>query len=64
MISVHENIKNFIKFHNSHILDPSLTANYQSLSDFAATKNISHDQISIEKHRLPFINWIASTNGS
>jgi len=60
MIVVTENIKDFIEFHNAHVLDLDLTANFQSITDFAATKNISLDDLSIEKHRLPFINWMTS----
>ncbi|MEX0622182.1 MAG: hypothetical protein WD187_04325 [Candidatus Woykebacteria bacterium] len=59
-----ENIKDFIEFHNAHILDLDLTANFQSISDFASKKNIALDNLSIEKHRLPFINWLTSLHSS
>lgn len=61
---VHENIKNFIEFHNDNIIDISLTANFQSILDFTAQKHIALEDLSIEKHRLPFINWFTSLPNS
>lgn len=52
-----ENIEEFISFHNAHISNLDLSANFESLSTFAAQKNIALDDISIEKHRMPYINW-------
>ncbi|OGY22965.1 MAG: hypothetical protein A2172_03470 [Candidatus Woykebacteria bacterium RBG_13_40_15] len=52
-----ENVSDFISFHNAHILDPELTASFETVSVFAAKKNIALEDLSIEKHRLPFINW-------
>ena len=53
-----ENITNFIDYHNSHIMDTQLTATFETISDFALNKSIALTDISIEKHRLPFINWL------
>jgi len=61
---VSENIKEFISFHNAHILNLELTVNFKTISRFAAKKNIALEDLSIEKHRLPFINWITSLNSS
>ena len=52
-----ENISNFITFHNANISNPELSANLDSLTAFALQKNINLDDLSIEKHRMPFINW-------
>ena len=59
-----ENIEEFISFHNAHILDLELTVNFKIISRFAAKKNVALEDLSIEKHRLPFINWITSLNSS
>lgn len=59
-----ENVSNFITFHNANILSPELTASFESLSNFASQKNISLDDLSIEKHRMPFINWCTSLSAS
>jgi len=61
---VTENIKDFISFHNAHILNPELTATLEIISIFAAKKNIPLENLSIEKHRLPFINWCISLTSS
>jgi len=52
-----ENISNFISIHNANISSPELAANLESLTAFALQKNINLDDLSIEKHRMPFINW-------
>jgi hypothetical protein len=54
---VTENVSDFISFHNAHILDPEFFASFETVSDFAAKKHIALEDLSIEKHRLPFINW-------
>lgn len=59
-----ENVSDFISFHNAHILNLEMTANFETISLFASEKNIALDNLSIEKHRLPFINWITSLNSS
>ncbi|HEX7456669.1 MAG TPA: hypothetical protein VF303_04365 [Candidatus Nanoarchaeia archaeon] len=59
-----ENVSDFISFHNAHILDLELTASYKTISTFAAKRKIALEDLSIEKHRLPFINWITSLNSS
>ncbi|OGY25242.1 MAG: hypothetical protein A2Z11_01050 [Candidatus Woykebacteria bacterium RBG_16_43_9] len=59
-----ENIKEFISIHNSHILNLELAVNYKTIAHFAAKKNIALEDLSIEKHRLPFINWITSLSNS
>jgi hypothetical protein len=59
-----ENIKDFISFHNAHILNPELTATFEIISIFAVRKNIALEDLSIEKHRLPFINWCTSLTRS
>jgi len=61
---VTENVSDFITFHNANILDPELTANLEMLSRFAAKRNISLTDLSIEKHRMPFINWRLSLASS
>lgn len=55
-----ENIKDFIDFHNAYTLDKSLFASFDNVSNFAAQKHIPLEDLSIEKHRLPFINWCTS----
>jgi hypothetical protein len=55
-----ENIREFIVYHNEHVLDDELIATSETISTFAAKKNIALADISIDKHRLPFINWITS----
>jgi len=55
-----ESIREFILYHNEYVIDNELLANYETISDFAAKKNIALDELSIEKHRLPFINWLTS----
>jgi len=55
---VTENVSNFISFHNANIISTDLTASFETLSAFAAKKSIALDDLSIEKHRLPFINWL------
>ena len=55
-----ENIQDFIDFHNANISDLEMAANFETISRFALEKNIALDNLSIEKHRLPFINWITS----
>lgn len=57
---VTENVSDFIAFHNSHILNTELTASLDVISNFAAKKHIALEDLSIEKHRLPFINWLTS----
>jgi hypothetical protein len=59
-----ENIKDFIEFHNAHILDQSLLASINNVSDFAIEKHIPLENLSIEKHRLPFIHWCTSLANS
>ncbi|OGY26235.1 MAG: hypothetical protein A2Z24_01625 [Candidatus Woykebacteria bacterium RBG_16_44_10] len=59
-----ENIRDFISFHNARILNPELTATFEIISLFAAKKNIALEDLSIEKHRLPFINWCTSLNST
>ena len=64
-----ENVSGFISFHNANILDQSLIANFSNVSDFAAQKHISLEDLSIEKHRLtllsplhdPFLQFTASS---
>jgi len=58
------NIKEFISYHNDHILDADLTASFETISNFASRKNIALVDLSIEKHRLPFINWLTSLSSS
>ena len=58
-----ENVSDFISFHNAHILDLELSASFETVAAFAAKKNIALEDLSIEKHRLPFINWCTSLNG-
>ncbi len=55
-----ENIREFLIYHNEHVLDDELIANYETISTFAAKKNVALADLSIEKHRLPFINWLTS----
>ena len=55
-----ENVSDFISFHNANISDLELTASFEVVSAFAAKKNIELEDLSIEKHRLPFINWYQS----
>jgi hypothetical protein len=57
---VSENVSGFISFHNANISNLELTANFEIVSQFAAKKNIALEDLSIEKHRLPFINWYQS----
>ncbi len=64
LITMIESIREFILYHNEHVLDTELHANYETISDFAAKKNIALDDISIEKHRLPFINWLTSLSST
>lgn len=52
-----ENISSFISTHNANISNQDLLANQENLSAFALEKNISLTDLSIEKHRMPFINW-------
>lgn len=59
-----ENIREFISYHNTHILDAELTASFKTISAFASKKNIALEDLSIEKHRLPFINWLISFSDS
>ncbi len=59
-----ENIQDFIDFHNAHILDQSLFASFANVSDFTAEKHIALETLSIEKHRLPFINWCTNLDKS
>ena len=58
------NIREFISYHNDHILDAGLTASLEAISSFALKKNIALEDLSIEKHRLPFINWLISLPSS
>ena len=55
-----ENVSDFISFHNAHISDSSLTADLERVSQFAARKNIALEDLSIEKHRIYFIDWCTS----
>jgi len=55
---VSENVTQFIDYHNSHIIDEKLTVSFETLSTFAMNKSIALEDLSIEKHRLPFINWL------
>ena len=55
-----ESIREFILYHNENVIDIELLATYETISDFATKKNIALDDLSIEKHRLPFINWLTS----
>lgn len=55
-----ENIQDFIDFHNANISNLDMAANLETISLFASEKNIALDNLSIEKHRLPFITWITS----
>ncbi|MDP2671432.1 MAG: hypothetical protein Q8P13_03160 [bacterium] len=59
-----ENIEDFISFHNANIMNPELSASVETLSLFAAAKNIPLEDVSIEKHRMPFINWRTSLGSS
>lgn len=59
-----ENVSDFISFHNAHILNLELSASFETVSAFAAKKNIALEDLSIEKHRLPFINWCMSLTSS
>ena len=59
-----ESIREFILYHNEHVLDAELLANYETISDFAAKKNVALEDVSIEKHRLPFINWLTSLSST
>jgi len=59
-----ENVADFISFHNANIQIPELTATFQKVSDFARQKNIALGDLSIEKHRMPFINWCTSLTSS
>ncbi len=53
-----ENVADFIDFHNGHVLNRELTATFEMISQFTAKKNIALEDLSIEKHRLPFLNWL------
>jgi len=57
-------IDHFISFHNANIEVPELTANIVNLTAFADSKNIALSDLSIEKHRMPFINWCTSLSNS
>jgi hypothetical protein len=59
-----ENITDFIEFHNAHVLSKELFASLESVSSFATQKHIAMEDLSIEKHRLPFINWCTSMASS
>lgn len=54
------NISEFISFHNANIQSEELFANSERLTAFASSKNIALEDISIEKHRMHFINWCTS----
>ena len=55
-----ENIREFLIYHNEYVLDEALKANFETISTFAAKKQIALADLSIDKHRLPFINWLTS----
>lgn len=55
-----ENIEDFISFHNAHVIDEKLTATLETVSAFASNKHILLEDLSVEKHRLPYINWMTS----
>ncbi|OGY26829.1 MAG: hypothetical protein A2Z11_01435 [Candidatus Woykebacteria bacterium RBG_16_43_9] len=59
-----ENIKDFIEFHNAHVLSLELISSFENVSNFATQKHIALEDLSIEKHRLPFINWCTSIASS
>jgi len=61
---VTQNIKEFISYHNEHVLDTELNASFETISSFIAKKNIALEDLSIEKHRLPFINWLTGLSSS
>jgi hypothetical protein len=58
-----ENVEEFILFHNENIRGPELFADLEKVSSFASFKNIALEDLSIEKHRMPFINWFTSLKG-
>lgn len=55
-----DNVSEFISFHNENINSEELFASSEKLSAFASAKNIALSDLSIEKHRMPFINWCTS----
>lgn len=55
-----ENVEEFISFHNQNIQSEELTASIEKVTAFASRKNIALSDLSIEKHRMPFINWCTS----
>lgn len=59
-----DNVDHFISFHNANIEIPELAANITKVSAFAVQKNIALVDLSIEKHRMPFINWCTSLSSS
>jgi hypothetical protein len=59
-----DNVDHFISFHNANIELPELTASIVKVSAFAVQKNIALSDLSIEKHRMPFINWCTSLDSS
>lgn len=59
-----ENVSQFISFHNNNIQGPELIANVDKVSEFALSKNIALGDLSIEKHRMPFINWCTNLTNS
>lgn len=59
-----DNVSEFIAFHNENINSEELTANVEKIETFASRKNIALADLSIEKHRMPFINWCTSLEGS
>lgn len=59
-----DNVSHFISFHNNNIQNVELVANIEKVSEFALQKNISLGDLSIEKHRMPFINWCTNLTNS
>ena len=59
-----DNVDHFISFHNANIELPELAASIVKVSAFAVQKNIALSDLSIEKHRMPFINWCTSLASS
>jgi hypothetical protein len=59
-----DNVDHFISFHNANIQSQELVASTDRVSAFAISKNIALSDLSIEKHRMPFINWCTSLASS
>ncbi|HSX58375.1 MAG TPA: hypothetical protein VLE47_03865 [Candidatus Saccharimonadales bacterium] len=59
-----ENVDQFISVHNANVALPELTATMTKISAFVLEKNIALSDLSIEKHRMPFINWCTSLSNA